>query len=178
MRWTIFFTAWVIVGVSDFVEVSFGGLTILITFGKKRGLITVILGCPEGLTVVSWELALDYVNRVCEDRGYVGLDWMVSMCEVLNDHESRRLDGVSGYTITDFNSGVIEKIYEKPNGDVRHERRFHGGTPVDTVTSFLMGGLAGVESNERLSALEKLMEDQITATKYLSSVVFAKGFEA
>ena len=157
------------VGVSDDVCFDFGGLSISVGFGVSRGKVSVVVGCPCGLTYEGWLLVLDKVDCVCLDRGYVGLEWFVSMCEVLRDYDSMRLDGLSGVTLRDFNTGFVEKIYEKPGGVVRHERRIHGPVdpiPRNTVASFLFGGLAGLDYSGRLSAIEREVEGLKVAQKY------------
>ena len=78
------------------------------TFGGKRNKISAVIGCAEGLDYATWLLALDKVDSVCAERGYVELPWIVSMAEFFRDYESRRLDGVSGMTLTDFR-GLMEK---------------------------------------------------------------------
>jgi len=162
------FFADVLVGVSDFVDLVFGDVSVGVSFGSKRGKISVVVGCPRGLLYSEWLMVLDKVEAVCFERGYVGLGWRVSMCEFLCDHESRRLDGVSGLTLNDFSCGVMEKIYEKPDGGLRHERRVNGTIPVDVVTAFLCGGLPESGSLRRLEAVEAGLRELTEAVKYVN----------
>lgn len=153
------------VGVSEKVEMSFGDISISSTFGVSRGKVFFKIGCPYGLDYGSWLLVLDKIDSVCGERGYVDLSWRVAMCEFFRDHESRKLDGVSGLTLNDFNAGVISKIYEKPDGVLRQERRVNRSIPVDVVTAFLMGGLPSMNIVKRIEDMERQLKELTMASK-------------
>ena len=153
------------VGVSEVLDYCFDDVRLTVRFGVKRGKISVVIGCSRGLGFSEWLLVLDKIDSVCSCRGFTGLDWTVSMAEFFNDMESRRLDGVSGLTITDFR-GFMEKVYEKPDGVVRHERRVNVSFPVEVVTSFLSGGLDSVNVVERLEAMESQLAALTEAVKW------------
>ena len=157
------------IGVSEFLEYDFGGVSIDVSFGVKRCKISAVIGCADGLDYSSWLLVLDKVDAVCAERGYVELPWTVSMAEFFRDYESRRLDGVSGMTLTDFR-GLMEKVYEKPDGALRHERRVNVPISVDVVTSFLMCGLSSANVVERLEAVERGQSAIVDAVKYSNRV--------
>jgi len=94
------------------------------------------------------------------------------MCELLSDHVGYHLDGVSVMSLTDFETGFIEKIYEKQDNVLRHERRVVGDIPVNTVTSFLLGGLSSSREVSRLEAVESAVRDTQTAMKHIFSQMF------
>ena len=147
------------VGTHEKLPFEFGDVGLSIEFGSTRSKISVYIGSDLGLDYSHWLMVLDKMDSVCSERGYEGLDWRVYMCEVLRDYESRRLDGVSGYTLTRFNESVIEKIYAKPGDVVRHERRIHpdklgADLGVDVISSFLANGLQGMDFARAIHRLQ------------------------
>ena len=164
--------------VEDKVRFLFGDISLRISFGSKRGKIFAVVGCGRGLGYGEWLLILDKLEGVCVDRGYVGLEWRVSMCEFLKDHESRRLDGVKGYTLTRFSESVIEKIYGKPGGVVRHERRIHPESmSVDVITSFLSNGLQGMDYAAEIHRVWDAIESLTVAMKYHNASQYERAHE-
>ena len=158
-----------LVGGYEKVSFSFGGVGLVVEFGSKRDRVSACVSSDLGLSYAEWLLVLDKLDSVCFGRGYVDLGWRVSMCEFLRDYERRRLDGVSGMTLTRFNESVIEKVYEKPGGVVRHERRIHpDDMPVDVVTSFLANGLQGMDFAGEIQRLGDRVERLTVAVKYVN----------
>ena len=142
------------IGVPEPVEDRvFGDLSISISFGGQRNKIDVRMRCPLGLDVTGFELAVAYVENELTTRGFENLVFDCTL-EFLNDYKGLRLDGVSGITITDFRTGILEKIYEKPEIDsVRHERR--GNMTLDEMLTFVRGGFLESDYNRRLASVER-----------------------
>lgn len=149
----------------------FGDVGLSVTFGSKRGKISVMEWCDKGLDYAHWLMCLELVDLVCSMRGYENLTWYVSMIELLRDYDRKRFDGLEGYTLTRLKESVIEKLYEKPDGSMRHELRIHPEKVgveigVDVITSFLDGGVVGMDHTKEIQRLQDVYTGLKEAMKF------------
>ena len=125
----------------DDVVVVAGDVQISVTFGVKRSLISFVVRAPLGLDLYGLDLVLFTIERICKDRGFVGLQWYVKNWEILHDVGGLRLDGVEAITFRDFR-GSFEKFYNRPG--LRREIRGSGSRKMSMaqLQAFMEGGLA------------------------------------
>jgi len=127
-----------------------------INFGVERDKISWWVKAPLGLDLYGLVLCRWYVEEVCRDRGYSGLNWMVANVEVLRDYEDVRLEGCKIVTFEDL-TGVMEKIYQKQYG-LRREVKLSRSISFEDLLTLVWGGLPQFQISQRLGELNELVK--------------------
>lgn len=150
--------------VHDDVVVVAGDVQISVTFGMKRNRVSFVVRAPLGLDLYGLDLVLFTIERICQDRGFMGLQWYVTNWEILNDVGGLRLDGVEAITFRDFR-GSFEKFYNRSGlrREIRGSR--HRKMSMAQLQAFMEGGLARFDVVRALEDIVREIEGVKEAQK-------------
>jgi len=147
------------------VEV-FGDVKVQVIFGSKRGIVTGILSSDRGMNFTSCVLAIERFRAVVKEE--LGLecstkDMNVTVCELNDDLQGLRLDGLSSLTARSF-LGSLERIYNRREG-LRSEVQVRPDS-IESIYVLLKGGVTSYNVVQMLFMLGKKLDDLIMAQKF------------
>jgi len=154
---------WVVggLGVVSSVSCVVGGVGVGVVFGRKRGKVSVTVGCDEGMDFHTVCFVVDYVRRVVWEKAGVNLDGVPCevCCEFNEDFQGVRLDGVKCATVKSFLGG-LERIYNKASG-VRSEIKVEK-TDLPSMYAMLKGGVS----------VSNILQSQFALMRKLDRIAF------
>lgn len=147
------------------VEV-FGDIKIQVVFGSKRGLVTGVLSSDRGMDYSSCVLAVERFRAVVKKE--LGLecsmeDIEVTVCELNEDYQGQRFDGLSCVTVRSF-LGAVERLYNRDDG-LRSEVQVKPDS-VESIYMLLKGGVTQYHSTQMQFMMMKKLEDLVKAIKF------------
>ena len=152
-------------GVPKRVEV-FGDAKIQVVFGSKRGIVTGIISSYRGLNHTGCVLAVERFCTVMKE--VLGLerstkDVKVTVCELNDDYQDLRLNGLSCLTAHSF-LGSLERMYNRDKG-LRSEVKVKPDS-IESIYTLLKGGVTSYNVVQMLFMIGKKLDDLITAQKF------------
>lgn len=128
-------------GLPDLVY-SVGDVEFKVVFGWKRGKVSAVIRCDDGLSCRELRFVVrDFKRRVGDVLGCVPeFNVDATRYEFLKDYLGVRLEGLKAITLTSF-MGLMEKLYQKEKC-LRHEVRSHVPVPVETLQGLMQGGMS------------------------------------
>jgi hypothetical protein len=119
----------------------FGAVKLRVVFGARRGKITGFVSCDEGMDFDKTVLVMDKFKQIVFERtGAKISDGEVNVvtCELNEDRQDIRLDGLKSVTVKDF-VGSLERIYNK-GGGLRSEVKVKPQS-IEHIYGVLKGGM-------------------------------------
>ena len=150
-------------------EELIGGVKISCQAGSKRGKVSAIIACDEGIDFQGVCFAVDLIRRVVLEKAGINLDGFECevCCEFNEDFQSLRLDGVKCVTVKSF-LGDLERVYNKPSC-LRSEVKINK-TDLQSTLALLKGGVSAyniLQSNfilmRKLDRIALLLEQNLKA---------------
>ncbi|MCD6432373.1 winged helix-turn-helix domain-containing protein [Candidatus Bathyarchaeota archaeon] len=143
-----------------------GGCRVRVCFGSKRGLVTGVVACDDGLDYYGCRLAVELFKEVV--RRVLGLevrdeDIEVASVEVNEDYAGIRLDGLKAVTVKYF-TGALERIYNKGHG-VRSEVKVKPES-LESMWSLLKGGMPAYLGVQGVFYVGKQLERLVKAIQF------------
>jgi len=119
-----------------------GDVRFEVVFGWKRGRVSAVISCDDGLSCRELRFAvLEFERRVCEVLGSVPeFDVDATRYEFLKDYLGVEVDGLKAVTLTNF-MGLMEKVYQKENC-LRHEVKSNVPVSLATLEALMQGGMS------------------------------------
>ena len=134
-----------------------GDAKLSVKFGRKRGKVTVRVGCKPGLDRTGVEFAVKLAYRVIFEK--TGLEVEELTCRTLEAHRDLRgvtLDSyIKCFTVQEFDA-FLDRIYEK-EGSTRVETKIMKDITVDEAINLLHGKSPSYQFFERLDALSRVV---------------------
>lgn len=142
-----------------------GGVHVVCQVGSQRGKVSATIGCDEGLDYHGVCFAVDKVRGFALEHG-VNLDLFPCSvcCEVNEDYQRVRLDGVKCATVQSF-LGDLERIYQK-DGAVRSEVKVQQ-TSLEGMYTLLKGGVTPYNVFQGQMQIVQRLDKLITAVERL-----------
>lgn len=150
----------------EVVRIEFSGyVSLTVTFGKKRGRITYLVGVPLGLCPVGMVLVHGIVTREVKARGYLvpSEAWVVKRVEILEDFRGFKLDGMQSVTFENC-LGELVKYYNRA-GLRRESKSGRMGIQLRQFRALLDEGVDSSLLHRRMDQIEREMRNVLEATK-------------
>ena len=117
-----------------------GDVKLDVTVGSKRGKVSAMVACDEGMDYNTVAFVVDKIRRLAWEEGGVNLDprECVVCCEFNEDYTEYRIDGLKCATVRSF-LGDLERVYNKE--DVLRSEVKVSETSLPAVFTMLKGGV-------------------------------------
>jgi len=151
-------------GIRSF-EGWFGAVKLRVVFGSRRQKITGFVSCDSGMDFDKTVLIIDRFKQVVFERtGAKVSDGEINVvtCELNEDRQDIRLDGLKSVTVKDF-VGSLERIYNKGDG-LRSEVKIKPQS-LEHIYGVLKGGMTSYQILQSVGLLRQDIREQINVGK-------------